>query len=548
MGRWLLLLSLCASTVTAQQAPAIIPLPVHVSVSGGSDFVITATTRIRVVWATLPIGHQLAAWLAPATGFWLPVVTDENLQDGDITLSIGGDRSRLGPEGYTLSSSRRGVEIRAAEPAGVFYGVQTLRQLLPPPIFRDAELERASWRVPAVRIEDWPRFAWRGAHLDVARHFMPKEFVKRYIDLLALHKLNTFHWHLTDDQGWRIEILKYPRLTQVGAWRRETMIPPFNRDPAKRRYDGIPHGGYYTQDDIREIVAYAAARYVNVVPEIEMPGHSVAAIAAYPQLGVTGEAADVVTYWGVFENILNADDATIAFYQDVLTEVMGLFPSKFIHVGGDEAAKKLWDSSPSIRARIRALGLKDSHELQSWFIRQMDTFLASHGRRLIGWDEILEGGLAPGATVMSWRGVAGGIAAARQGHDVVMTPTRNTYLDYYQSQERTREPVAIGGFLPIDSVYAFDPYPAGLEERFRSHVLGAQVQLWTEYVPTPHHAEYMAYPRTSALSEVVWTPLARKDIQDFRRRLAVHVQRLDALGVHYRPLDGSPWPAGIERR
>jgi hexosaminidase len=427
------------------------------------------------------------------------------------------------------------VVARAAEPEGLFYAIQTIRQLLPPEIFRRSQVAGLTWSMPAVEIEDVPRFSWRGAHLDVARHFMPKEFVKKYIDLLALHKMNSFHWHLTEDQGWRIEIKKYPRLTEVGAWRKETLVGRPNRDTTKNTYDGKRHGGFYTQDDVREVVAYAAERFINVVPEIEMPGHAQAAIAAYPWLGnYPNRQLEVWTRWGVNENILNAEPRTIAFMQDVLAEVIELFPSKFIHVGGDEAVKTQWRSSPRAQARIRELGLKNEEELQSWFIRQMDAFLAARGRRLVGWDEILEGGLAPGATVMSWRGVRGGIAAARAGHDVVMAPTTYTYFDYYQSPNRDREPLAIGGLLPLDSVYGFEPIPAELEPQYAKHVLGAQGQLWTEYLPTPRHVEYMAYPRMTALAEVVWTPRERKNFADFRRRLDVHLKRLDELQVNYR--------------
>ena len=366
---------------------------------------------------------------------------------------------------------------------------------------------------------------------------MPKEFVKKYIDLLALQKMNTFHWHLTEDQGWRIEIRKYPRLTAVGGWRTQTIVghQP-DGDSTTWQYDRQRHGGYYTQDDIREIVAYARDRFVTIVPEIEMPGHALAAIAAYPQLGVTGQPADVGTRWGVYANILNAEESTIGFMQDVLTEVLEIFPGRFIHIGGDEADKALWKTSPRIQERIRELGLKDEHELQSWFIRRMDAFLTKQGRRLIGWDEILEGGLAPGATVMSWRGTQGGIDAARAGHDVVMAPTSNTYLDYYQSRNTEGEPLAIGGFLPIEAVYAFEPVPADLEPQFRSHILGAQAQLWTEYMPGPKQVEYMAFPRLTALAEVLWTRPERKDYRDFLHRLDAHLQRLSVLDVAFRPL------------
>jgi len=383
-------------------------------------------------------------------------------------------------------------------------------------------------------VEDSPRFAWRGMHLDASRHFMPREFVKKFIDLLALHKMNSFHWHLTDDQGWRIEIKKYPRLTQVGGWRKQTLVGQSQSDSTKRVFDGQRHGGFYTQDDVREIVAYAASRFINVVPEIEMPGHAQAAIAAYPELGNTGQQLDPWDMWGVSEHILNPEDKTVAFMQDVLAEVLTLFPSRFIHVGGDEAVKNEWKASPRVQERIRELGLKDEHELQSWFIRQMDTYLTHHGRRLIGWDEILEGGLAPNATVMSWRGTAGGLAAARQDHDVVMAPSNKVYFDYYQSLDKATEPLAIGGFNPLDSVYAYDPVPPELEPRFAKHILGAQGQLWAEYLTDTKHVEYMAFPRVSALAETVWTPKDRKDYTDFSARLPLHLQRLDILDVNYR--------------
>jgi hexosaminidase len=406
-------------------------------------------------------------------------------------------------------------------------------------------VQDVSWTIPAVAIEDAPRFAWRGAHLDVGRHFMPKEFVRKYIDLLALHKLNTFHWHLTEDQGWRLQIRKYPRLTEVGAWRRESLIgrQGEQRDTTQWRFDGEPHGGFYTQEDAREIVAYAKERFITVVPEIEMPGHALAALAAYPELGVTGEPMEVGRRWGVYSDILNAEPSTVAFMQDVLTEVMEIFPSPFIHIGGDEADKAKWKTSPRIAARIQELGLKDEHELQSWFIRQMDAFLTARGRRLVGWDEILEGGLAPNATVMSWRGIQGGLEAARAGHDVVMAPNTHTYLDYYQSQNTAAEPIAIGGHLPLDRVYSYDPMPAELEPEFAKHILGAQAQVWTEYMKEPKKVEYMAFPRLTALAEAVWTPTNRKSYADFRARLGLHLARLNALDVNYRkpesPSDGS---------
>jgi hexosaminidase len=518
-----------------QGAIAVIPQPTRLTRDSG-EFAITSGTTIWTDDASATIGRQLAAYLAPATGFTLEVRSGGDVPAGGIQLRRDASLAQeLGPEGYRLDVRPDRVVAQAGEPAGLFYAIQTMRQLLPPEVFRSSRVAGRSWTMPALSIEDVPRFRWRGAHLDVARHFMAKEFVKKYIDLLALHKLNSFHWHLTEDQGWRIEIKKYPRLTEVGAWRKETVVGKPNRDTTKNRHDGKRHGGFYTQDDVREVVAYAAERFVNVVPEIEMPGHAQAAIAAYPWLGnYPNRQLEVWTRWGVNENILNAEPRTIAFMQDVLAEVLELFPSKFIHVGGDEAVKTQWRASPRAQARIRELGLKKEEELQSWFIRQMDAFLTARGRRLVGWDEILEGGLAPGATVMSWRGVRGGIAAARAGHDVVMAPTTYTYFDYYQSTNRDSEPLAIGGLLPLDSVYGFEPIPADLEPQYAKHVLGAQGQLWTEYMPTSRQVEYMAFPRMTALAEVVWSPKERKDFADFRRRLEVHLRRLDGMGVNYR--------------
>jgi hexosaminidase len=521
----------------AQSAIAIIPQPTKLT-PGSGEFVLTSRAVIWTDSASAPLGQQLARYIEPATGYALGVRTAGSAPSGSIELRRDASLAqRLGREGYLLVVDPDRVVAQAAEPAGLFYAIQTIRQLLPPEIFRSSQVAAVRWTIPSVEIEDVPRFQWRGAHLDVARHFMPKEFVKKYIDLLALHKMNSFHWHLTEDQGWRVEIKKYPRLTEVGAWRKQTLVGKPNRDTTRNTYDGKRHGGFYTQDDVREVVAYAAVRFVNVVPEIEMPGHAQAAIAAYPWLGNNpNRQLEVWTRWGVNENILNAEPRTIAFMQDVLGEVLELFPSRFIHVGGDEAVKTQWKASPRAQARIRELGLKSEDELQSWFIHQMDQYLTAHGRRLVGWDEILEGGLAPGATVMSWRGVQGGIAAARAGHDVVMAPTTYTYLDYYQSANRDSEPLAIGGLLPLDSVYGFEPIPADLEPQYAKHVLGAQGQLWTEYMPTPERVEYMAYPRLTALAEVVWTPRERKDLADFRRRLEVHLRRLDGLTVNYRKL------------
>jgi len=515
---------------------AVIPRPVHM-IRGSGAFLLTPATVVVTDRATRDIGYQLADWLQPATGYRLSVRGGSATHA--ISLRLDSTLSRLGEEGYRLSVTSGGITIRSYRPAGAFYAVETLRQLLPPDVFRAAPTLGVTWTVPAVEIEDRPRFQWRGAHLDVSRSFMPKEFVKKYVDLLALHKLNRFHWHLTDDQGWRIEIKKYPLLTSIGAWRRQSLVGVQHgyADTTQWVYDRIPHGGFYTQDDVREVVAYAKARFITVVPEIEMPGHAQAAIAAYPWLGNTGQPLEVLTHWGVDENIMNPSDSAIQFMQDVLTEVLALFPSHWIHTGGDEAPKPQWQASPVAQARIRQLGLHSENELQSWLTAQMSQWLAARGRSLIGWDEILEGGmegLAPNAVVMSWRGIEGGIAAAQAGHDVVMTPTSNTYFDYYQSRDLASEPLAIGGFLPLDTVYAYEPVPPALDSLQAKHVLGTQGQIWTEYQRTPKNVEYMVFPRLIALAEVAWTPRELKNFADFTGRLAKHFQRLSVLDVNYR--------------
>ena len=532
----LTLLPFTGAAQNSAPVPSLVPVPAKLSTGKGS-FVLRATTPIVTDTALRARGRQLASMLGPATGFDLPVVATA-AAGPHIALRQSAALARtLGSEGYQLSVTPAAVTIRAASPAGAFYALQTLRQLLPPAIFRESTVAGQRWEIPAVTIEDTPRFAWRGAHLDVARHFQPKEFVKKYIDLLAIHKMNRFHWHLTDDQGWRIEIARYPKLTEIAGWRKETLIGHEPRDISGAQFDGKRHGGFYTKDDIREIVAYAADRFITVIPEIEMPGHSQAVVAAYPELGVTTEPVEPRRNWGVSPYLLNARPETIAFMQNVLAEVLELFPGPWIHIGGDEAVKTQWRASAEIQARIKELGLKDEDALQSWFIQQMDTYLTSKKRRLIGWDEILEGGLAENATVMAWRGVNHAVSAAREGNDAVLTPTSHTYFDYYQSKDTAREPLAIGGFLPLDRVYAWEPMPPGLEPALQKHILGVQAQLWTEYMPNPKAVEYMAYPRLTALAEVAWSAPARKDFDDFRTRLATHLERLRILDVGFRPLD-----------
>ena len=533
------LLAVVAVPLTADaqsQTYSLIPRPVVVDARRG-QFNLVNTTSLRAPAQFHAVAHRFVRDIANATNYDLVIKSAGTETRNVIILRRGAS---LAPEGYQLDVTSRAVTIRASTPAGAFYALESFKQLLPSAIYRDAPVTGTDWSAPAVHIEDAPRFSWRGMHLDVSRHFMPKEFVKKYIDLLARHKMNRFHWHLTEDQGWRIEIRKYPRLTEVGSCRDQTLVGPYVSDPAKRIFDGIKHCGFYTQDDIREVVAYAAERFVTVVPEIEMPGHAQAAIAAYPQLGVFPDTTlSVLGVWGVSDYIFNANASTISFLQDVLSEVLTLFPGKWIHVGGDEAVKTQWKASPQIQARIKELGLKDEHELQSWFIRQMDGFLTARGRRLVGWDEILEGGLAENATVMSWQGVKGGIAAAQAGHDVVMAPNSHTYFDHLQSRNRRAEPLSIGGFLPLDTVYAFEPVPAALSAAEAKHVLGAQAQLWTEYLPDPKAVEYMMFPRAAALAEVLWTPAPLRNYNDFLARLQIHLSRLQALDVKFRPLDAT---------
>jgi hexosaminidase len=510
--------------------PSIIPKPARMEVGSGS-FNVGPKTPIVIDSASTDargVGEFLAAKLRRPTGFPLDIQsTAKKIPAGAILLRTGEGLSALGSEGYRLSSSKKGIKIEAATPAGLFYGVQTLLQLLPPEIEGQGAAENIVWSIPSVKIEDRPRFVWRGMHLDVGRHFLPKEFVKRYIDLLAMYKMNMFHWHLTEDQGWRIEIKKYPRLTEVGAWRRESMD------------DGIPHGGFYTQDDIREVVAYAKQRFITVVPEIEMPGHCQAALAAYPELSCSGGPFKVGTEWGIIYDVFCAgNEKTFEFLQGVLSEVIDLFPSRYVHVGGDEVPKLRWQNCYKCQERIKSEGLTNENELQSYFIKRIENFLAGKGKSLVGWDEILEGGIAPNATVMSWRGTAGGIEAARSGHDVVMSPTSHCYFDYYQGL--FDEPWSIGGFLPLEKVYSYEPVPEELTPEQARHVLGAQANLWTEYIASGPQAEYMLLPRLLALSEVVWSEKSLRNTADFSRRLVPHYDRLAAAGVEFRlpPPDG----------
>ena len=535
-------------------APTLIPQPQSVEPREG-EFRLGPETGLGADAAARPAAEFLAARLRASTGYPLKVGAE-----GGIRLTTDGADAALGPEGYELVVSPTSAVIRAPAPAGLFYGAQTLLQLLP-----------SSGHAPSVRIVDRPRFRWRGLMLDVSRHFYAKHEVERILDAMASIKLNTFHWHLTDDQGWRIEIKKYPRLTSVGAWRAQSQLQSVVRPdypkwaqpaiawmsswlmPYWRRFSNVHpawaeptadkfgpdgrYGGYYTQDDIREVVAYASARHITIVPEIEMPGHCVAALAAYPEFGCGGATYSTDVGPGGNRGVYDpSKDATFAFLEDVLDEVFALFPGRYVHIGGDEVSLKVkaefWGKNPACQALMLREGLHNLDELQGWFIRRIDKFANDHGRTLIGWSEILQDGLPAHAALMDW--IGGGAEAAQAGHDVVMTPAGFSYLDCYQSPNHAAEPHAAGTFLLLEKVYAFDPVPAGLAPSAAGHILGGQVNLWTEYVASLPHAEYMIFPRACAMAEVLWSPPAR-DWNDFRRRLAGEETRLDAAGVRYRP-------------
>ncbi|MGH7475988.1 MAG: beta-N-acetylhexosaminidase [Longimicrobiales bacterium] len=525
---------------------ALVPWPMTVRERSGA-FSITNQTTITLSdpanAALRDVATLLSDYLRAAAGTSVPVAAAAATpgEAGTIALVLTGEGAA---EGYELSVTPSGITLSSPSPAGLFRGTQTLRQLA-----------SASTTIPAVEIEDAPRFRYRGVHLDVSRHFFPVSFIKKYIDLLALYKFNTFHWHLTEDQGWRIEIQRYPRLTEVGGCRKETRVGHAGRPPEV--YDSTPYCGFYTQAEIRDVVAYAQARHVTIVPEIEMPGHAKAALAAYPELACTPGPFEVATTWGIFEDIFCPKEETFAFLEGVLTEVMQLFPSEYIHIGGDEAPKTRWEESAVAQALMQREGLADEHELQSYFVRRIERFLNANGRKLIGWDEIVEGGLSPTATVMYWRdrreaglghsGVTDDPArlAARSGNDVIMTPNQTFYLDHYQAFP-PGEPLAIGGYTPLEEVYAYEPVPSDFTPAMAERVLGAQANVWTEYMKTPEHVEYMVFPRLLAVAEVVWSPKELRDFASFMQRLPAQLAMLSALGVNYRaPRPGEP--GGVPR-
>lgn len=501
-------------------------------------FTLTANSRILVIGDNaVKAAKLLADYLRPSTGYSLPVISNDKADAADIILSTTGkdvfDEAGFSDESYNIDISDHGCRVSALTAQGLSRAIQTLRQLFPVEIFSMEMCPGIAWEIAGCHIEDAPEFRWRGMHLDVGRHFFSREEVCRFIDLMALHRMNRFHFHLTEDQGWRIEIRKYPKLTEIGSKREATLSGHYYVSP--RSYDETPYSGYYTQQDIRDIVAYAAEREIEIVPEIDMPGHMQAAIASYPHLGCTDISLKPLCHWGISQHILNPEESTISFMKDVLDEVMELFPGRFIHVGGDEAPKYEWAESRRIQERMRELGVKNEEELQSWFIKQMDQHISSKGRRLIGWDEILEGGLASGAAVMSWRGEDGGIKAAKMKHNVVMTPSTHVYFDFYQSERSSEEPLAIGGCTTTEKVYAYKVEPAALTEDQKQYILGSQGQLWTEYIPDMKILEYRSFPRLCALSEVLWVNEEKKNYSSFLERLKTHRMRLELLKVNAHP-------------
>lgn len=530
-------LALAATALTAQSCSQkvqaadyeVIPQPQQVEAGQGEPFKLSGSTVIAI-----PAGNEelqrdadfLAQYVEQMTGNRLKIVTD---QPDNNAIVLCDQLENENPEAYELTVNADQIKICGASPAGTFYGIQTLRKSIP-------VAEKCDVEFPPVKIADYPRFAYRGAHLDVGRHFFTVDSIKQFVDMLALHNMNRMHWHLTEDQGWRIEIKSLPELTEKGSMRSGTMIgKDFNSS------DSIPYGGFYTQDEVKDIIQYAKDRYITIIPEIDLPGHMLGALTAYPELGCTGGPYEPWTRWGVSEDVLCAgNDSTYKFLDTVLDEIVELFPSEYIHVGGDECPKTRWAECPKCQAKIKQLGLKaDQHgskeeKLQSYVIHHVSDYLASKGRKTIGWDEILEGGLAPGAVVMSWRGEAGGIEAAKQDHDVIMTPNTYLYFDYYQSQDTENEPLAIGGYLPVKTVYNYEPTPADhFTPEEAAHIIGVQANIWTEYMPTFSQVEYMALPRYAALAEVQWTEPDKKDYEKFVKRLPQMMAQYDANGYNY---------------
>ncbi len=517
------------------EAISVIPLPDSIITAGG-DFILSASTKVKYDSENRSIAETVDIF-----NKYLLQMSDIQIQnagkgDESSAITVTLSDSITNPEGYRLTVDKNSISIEAGSEKGVFYAFQTLIQIIFP---GSRKISKGKITVPCVSVIDDPQYTWRGIHLDVSRHFFPKEFIFKLLDAMAMHKLNTFHWHLTDDQGWRIEILKYPELTSKGAWRDETLIGHGSETPWK--YDGIRYGGFYTQQDVRDVVEYASKLHINVLPEIEMPGHAVAALISYPGLSCNGIQVPPFNRWGVSGDVFCAGkEETFSFLEGVLSEVCELFPYEYIHIGGDECPKVKWQECPDCQKRIADNDLKDESELQSYFVKRIAAFLESKGKKIIGWDEILEGGIAESAAVMSWRGSAGGIEAANKGHDVVMTPHSFVYLDYYQSPYN--EPLSIGGMLDLKKVYSLPVMPEEITADMRRHIIGAQANIWTEYMPDSRHVEYMVFPRIAALAEVLWSDPADLDYENFKLRMNEQYARYDAMGINYRV----PYPEGLK--
>jgi hexosaminidase len=515
---------------------SIIPKPLSVESHEGY-FTVSPETVIYLEAGdseTEQVARYFSDRLGTVSGFQLPIVHEIPKAPSKAFLFKKSEKENLGNESYQLTIEEQLITCEANNSQGLFYGVQTLFQLLPPEVYSAKPVSGIRWQIPCLRISDAPRYRWRGMLLDVSRHFFPKEFIKNFIDYLAMHKMNIFHWHLTDDHGWRIEIKQYPKLTETGAWRVDREDRPWNLREPQKEGEKATYGGFYTQEDIKEIVDYARSRFVTIVPEIEMPGHCLAALASYPQYSSSGGPFTVLPggVYPIYDVYCPGNEETFEFLQNILSEVIELFPSEYIHIGGDEVDKTPWKACPKCQARIAAEGLNNEEELQSYFVRRIEKFLNSKSKKLVGWDEILEGGLAPNATVMSWRGAEGGIEAARQGHNVVMTPTSNCYFDYYQGNPE-KEPLAIGGFLPLSKVYYFEATPQELTPEEAHHILGVQANLWTEFVPTQEHAQYMIFPRIAAEAELGWSAKESKNWEDFKARMTEQFKRYDLLGINW---------------
>lgn len=528
MKKFLTVISLCFTICAYTQTEiAIIPQPAHVLQFNGS-FMLSSKTKIYVQPGDAGIrkvGEMLAAEIQDKTGLKLPVIAGNTSANNTIRITSSGAQDSLGKEGYQLSVKPAAIVIKANEGNGAFYAMQTMLQLLP---VTTKELSKAAVSIPAVEITDKPRFEWRGLMLDCGRYYYSMNFLKKFIDYIAMHKMNTFHWHLTEDHGWRLEIKKYPRLTDIGAWRTETEF-------SQGRLNGTPTGGFYTQEQAKELVRYAASRFVNIVPEIEMPGHATAALIAYPELSCTGGPFKTLTRWGIQKEIFCAgNDKTFEFLENILSEVTAIFPNAVIHIGGDEAPKDRWKACAKCQKRIKEAGLKDEHELQSYFIKRIEKFVLTKNRNIIGWDEILEGGLAPNAWVMSWRGTKGGIEAAKQHHNVVMTPYDYYYLDYYQGKP-SLEPNAIwdNAINTLEKVYNYEPFDKELTAEQAQYIKGVQGNVWSEFIHRPEKVEYMTFPRAAAIAETGWSAAHLKNWDDFAKRMETQYRRYDLMGLNY---------------